>query len=432
MAGPAIRCIELATTLSSTFDTTVTAPKVDGSLEVPFALVEPSDAEFRKIAAGSDVVIIQGDALARYPFLKQFKGVVIADLYCPIPLEFHQVSDAMPEDARQAHCLHVAGVAAEQLSYADHFLCASERQRDFWLGALAVAGRINGLRWPRASHANINDLISIVPFGLPDAAPERTTRALRRQFDIPDTDFVAIWGGGVYQWFDPLTIIQAVGRLVDEGEPIHLVFLGVKHPNPGIQEHDMCGAALALAERLGLRDRYVHFNLGWTDYEQRQNYFLDADVGVSAHFDNPETRFAFRTRMLDYLWCGLPIITTRGDTFGDVVANEQLGESVDYEDVDGWVSALKRMKRDSQWRAECGQRSQLCAKSYRWSAVTAQLIDLIRRVEPARDRVLGKTRPPGRYGDKNIVQRIYYRYRSDGMKQVVRLAFRRVARVFGG
>ncbi|MBA2476756.1 MAG: hypothetical protein H0V40_12485, partial [Actinobacteria bacterium] len=39
-------------------------------------------------------------------------------------------------------------------------------------------------------------------------------------------------------------------------------------------------------------------------------------VAVSAHFDDVETRFAFRTRLLDCLWAGLPVVTTRGDALG--------------------------------------------------------------------------------------------------------------------
>jgi hypothetical protein len=36
----------------------------------------------------------------------------------------------------------------------------------------------------------------------------------------------------------------------------------------------------------------------------------EADIGVSLHREDVETRYSFRTRVLDYLWAGLPIITT--------------------------------------------------------------------------------------------------------------------------
>ena len=73
----------------------------------------------------------------------------------------------------------------------------------------------------------------------------------------------------------------------------------------------MAAEAVALAEELGLRDRVVFFNFGWVPYAERGRYLLEADVAVSAHFDDIETRFAFRTRFLDCLWAGLPVVTTR-------------------------------------------------------------------------------------------------------------------------
>jgi hypothetical protein len=42
-------------------------------------------------------------------------------------------------------------------------------------------------------------------------------------------------------------------------------------------------------------------------------------VGVSTHRDHLETRLSFRTRMLDYIWAGLPIVCTDGDHFASLV-----------------------------------------------------------------------------------------------------------------
>ena len=52
-------------------------------------------------------------------------------------------------------------------------------------------------------------------------------------------------------------------------------------------------------------DSKVHFNYDWVPYAERARFLLDADLGVSAHFDTVETRFAFRTRLLDYFWVHL-------------------------------------------------------------------------------------------------------------------------------
>ena len=61
---------------------------------------------------------------------------------------------------------------------------------------------------------------------------------------------------------------------------------------------------------------------------------LEADVGVSTHFEHVETAFSYRTRILDYLWAGLPIIATQGDSLSRLVNQHDLGITVPAEDTD--------------------------------------------------------------------------------------------------
>ena len=72
----------------------------------------------------------------------------------------------------------------------------------------------------------------------------------------------------------------------------------------------------------------MHFNHDWVPYEQRGAWLLEADLGVSAHPAHLETRFAYRTRIADYLWAGLPVVTSAGDVLGDHVATRGLGRAV--------------------------------------------------------------------------------------------------------
>ena len=106
---------------------------------------------------------------------------------------------------------------------------------------------------------------------------------------------------------------------------MRLFFLGVQHPNPNVPEMRMVVEARDLATELGLIDRHVFFNEEWVAYDDRQNYLLDADIGVSTHFHHVETEFSFRTRILDYLWAGLPFVTTAGDSFADLTTSTPLG-----------------------------------------------------------------------------------------------------------
>src|SRR5690242_21510423 len=51
-------------------------------------------------------------------------------------------------------------------------------------------------------------------------------------------------------------------------------------------------------------------------------------------WDNVETHFAFRTRVRDYIWAGLPMILTKGDSFASLVETQQLGRTVAERDVE--------------------------------------------------------------------------------------------------
>jgi glycosyltransferase involved in cell wall biosynthesis len=431
MAGPAIRCVEMATALSSDFWVTVAAPEIHDLHFDSFELIISSSGAVGKLAGEVDIIIFQGPALVKYPVLKTTGALLISDLYCPVSLEYHQSSGMVDPDLRIQTSIYVSNEVATQLCFADYFLCASERQRDFWLGALAISGRINGFRWPDAARADISDLISIVPFGISDVLPKKNGVGVREMFSIPEGEFVAIWGGGVYEWFDPLVIIRAIAELNSMGKKCHLVFVGIKHPNAGIGRHDMCSRAISLAESLGLMGKLVHFNFGWVDYSCRHNYLLDADVGVSAHFNNPETRFAFRTRILDYLWCGLPIICTRGDVFGEIINTENLGYSVEYEDVSGWIMAFEDLMSNKEKRAEFSMRSASYGKRYHWNKLTSNLKNKMNEMSICADRIHIRKNKKTSINNIGLFQKFRGVHARGGFELIIRYSIAKFFRTVG-
>src|SRR5262249_13425233 len=127
-------------------------------------------------------------------------------------------------------------------------------------------------------------------------------------------DLVLLWGGGLYPWFDPLTPIRAVAALRDREPRVHLVVHAGAHPNAAVRRSRVAAPARALAGELGVLGRRVHLNETWVPYAQRADWLLDADAGVTMHTLHVETDYAFRTRVLDYLWAELPVLCSRGDT----------------------------------------------------------------------------------------------------------------------
>ena len=51
---------------------------------------------------------------------------------------------------------------------------------------------------------------------------------------IAPSDRLLLWGGGIWNWFDPLTVIRAVGRLAEVRDDVAALFLGMKHPSQAV------------------------------------------------------------------------------------------------------------------------------------------------------------------------------------------------------
>ncbi|MBK7837919.1 MAG: glycosyltransferase family 4 protein [Candidatus Obscuribacter sp.] len=210
-------------------------------------------------------------------------------------------------------------------------------------------------------------LIDVVPYGLPVEPPQKTSApGLRQRIPQLGQSPVLLWGGGIWDWFDPLTVIKAVKQCHRDIPDLKLVFMGTKSPNDKVPIMDMTLKARQLSDELGLTDKSVFFLDGWVPYEDRVNYLLDATIAVSAHFDLPETRFSFRTRILDYFWCGLPILTTQGDQLAELIDGYKAGQALPYQDVDGWASSIKKILLNPEELKSMQQGARRLAEKFYW------------------------------------------------------------------
>jgi glycosyltransferase involved in cell wall biosynthesis len=128
----------------------------------------------------------------------------------------------------------------------------------------------------------------------------------------------------------------------------------------------------------------VFFGDEWVPYDDRAAYLLDADVGVSLHRHTVESTFAFRTRILDYVWAGLPIVASAGDTWANLVRDRDLGEVVDPGDVGGARRALASLT-DPARRTACADAVRALAAEFRWDKVVGPLAEFCRHPQRAPD-----------------------------------------------
>ena len=435
MAGPAIRASAMARVLAddghdvvlattSTLDSDATA-----STYRLTSLRPGDDAEFARLEHECELIVFQGHAMEQFPLLATTDKVVVADAYDPMHLEMLEQGREQSRATWELLVRSRVALLNQQLSRADLILCASDRQRAFYLGQLAALGRVSPTTYEDDPH--LERLIAIAPFGI-DAEPPRPSRPATRGVapGIDDDSRIVLWGGGIYSWFDPLALIRAVNALAARQPRTKLVFLGTKHP--GVEPMGIVMESIQLAKDLGALGRSVVFNEDWVPFEQRGSFLVEANAGVSTHHAHVETEFSFRTRILDYLWAGLPMVVTEGDTFADLVEKERLGIVVPAGDDEALEEALEKVLYDDAFARAARERVEAVRDRFLWERTLEPLRRIAREprhaadIEAAgsRDALAMSTRgllePTDRPGLRRDLRVAWHYVRHGGVREVVR------------
>jgi glycosyltransferase involved in cell wall biosynthesis len=189
----------------------------------------------------------------------------------------------------------------------------------------------------------------------------------------------------------------------------------------------MVNDTVNLADKLGLTGKNVFFNFGWVPYHERHNYFLESDAGIITHPQHIETRFSFRTRILDYIWTGLPIISTKGDTLSGLVEKEEMGITVAEDDPAALAQAILKTATDRSFYAKCAANVERIKPMFYWEEVAKPLIDYCK--DPVRSAM--KKDPgsaiyeegrnaPSHTSAKNATAKFFYHLKNSGPKKTMR------------
>ncbi|MEJ2598480.1 MAG: glycosyltransferase [Anaerolineales bacterium] len=322
MAGPGMRYLEMARALKEKLDVTLAIPN-ETQLQIPGLRLarywEERPASLQVLVDNCDVALVANYMVEKFPFLSTTRTRLVVDLYDPTILENLHYYLHEPLESQKALNLHGVNITNRLLRLGDFFICGNERQRDFWLP--------------------------------PDAR-------------------IVLWGGGIWNWLDPLTLVKAWPRVIARHRNARLVFLGTRHPNPLVPEHQMAQKTQDLAAEIGEKDRSIVF-FEWIAYQDREALLSESSVGVALHPIHVETRYSIRTRVLDYLWARLPVLVTEGDVTSEWVQEFGLGRVVpqfdDHAVAQALIEILDRPKED--WRPAF----QPLIERFRWSKVIQPL-----------------------------------------------------------
>lgn len=377
MAGLGIRVTELARVLAADPATEVVV--ATGALSETDAYVAPTvrvvgyephaPAALRPWVAWAQCIVAPPQWPIVTVWLRRSGKRIVFDLYDPETLETLELFDGRRRALRHLMVALTLDRLEDALRTGHHFMCASTAQRDLWTGALLSTRRLTSDVYD-ADRA-LRETIDIVPFGLSAAPPPNVAGPGPREA-FPDViapdDEIVLWNGGIWPWLDAPTAIRAVARLAASRPGLRLVFMGRG-------EHFAARAAreeaLEVARGLGVLGSAVLFSDAWVPYEKRSGWLAQASCALATAGDHLETRYAFRTRLLDCLWAGLPIVCTSGDDLAARVVRDDLGSVVAPGDVEGLAQALAGVLdrgRNSYAGALAG-----VARDYEWSAVAEPL-----------------------------------------------------------
>lgn len=434
MAGPAIRAWNMARVLAVENEVVLMTTTRLEPVKSPFRceLVQPGETgAFNALHERADVIVFQGHALDQFEVLRTSTKVLVADIYDPMHLEMLEQGRELGTATWELRVSTATRVLNDQLALADYFLCASERQRLFYLGQLAALGRVNPANYENDPH--LRGLLDVAPFGLDSVVPQHTRDVIKGVVPgIARDDRVILWGGGLYSWFDPKSLIRAVAQLATRRSDVRLFFLGTKHP--GVDEMGIVRESFDLARELGVLDSTVFFNETWVEYDDRQNYLAEADAGVSTHMSHIETTFSFRTRILDYLWAGLPMVVTEGDSFAELIEAEGLGVVVPAQDVDALEAALERVLYDHEFAATVRRSVERVRSEFEWERALAPLAEFVKAPHLSADHAQGRVdrssglarRKP--YGARHDIRMLWHYLRAEGPRGAIRRVTSRLRR----
>lgn len=371
MAGMGIRATEIARHLARAGHA-VTLLSPGEPRDTPVRLREPG-LSIRKLAADeleSAVRAHDGAVVSGHVSNDLFQSAqpipTLVDLYDPFLIENLSYSSRLgPGVFRHDHA-----TLSLQLERGDRFLVSSPAQRAFYAGFLLALGRLNPGLW--ADDPSLARLLAVAPFGVPAEPPAPGPALLRTPGNGIGPDDPVLFFGGVYDWYDPAALLEVFDRVLASVPACRLVF--VASPNPDTTPQGAYARAEETARARGWHGRQVLF-VPWFPYEDRGAAYLEATAAILTHRPGLETDLSLRTRGLDFLWAGLPIVSHRGGAIGQLLADSGAGLLVDPDDADALAAALVRVLTDPALRADLSARGRSAAEAYRWERTLAPVLD---------------------------------------------------------
>ncbi len=360
MAGPGIRAWHLARELAKHFDTTLIA-KCEGTGREGVTRIEHGTDAARAALREASVLIGQP---ARGFRKRRAAQRIVYDLFDPTVLELRELYGNAPSLRQRVHLAAEWWRLSEALMRADLLVCAARKQRQFY--ETLQSGDAPWIEVPFGFDPT--DVKAVIEAGEGSTACPRLGQSA-----LPAVPAV-VWGGGVWEWLDPATAVDAIVRLNRDGIRAKLLFLGRSRPNRDLIDRRRDDRFDALLARGGPS---VSANDEWVPYDERLSWLRSGKIAIMLHRRTAEADYSIRTRLFDAIAAGIPVVATKGGFAAELVEQEGLGIVVSPGDVAAVAEAVRRLLTDDEIYLSCVENLERIRPRFAWEVVTRPLVRAI-------------------------------------------------------
>jgi glycosyltransferase involved in cell wall biosynthesis len=305
------------------------------------------------------------------------KKQLIVDLYVPIYIESlaQELKGTQEEFDQYLFNLSHWNTAFPR---GDFFLCANETQYHFYNGVLSALGRINPLTFGK-------NLLDIVPYGIYNK-PLAHDKVVCKGKIIEKSDFMVLWFGGLYPWFDIKPLLDSIKKLSLMHPDIKLIILGGKNPfvvdQKFMKQYEI---AMNFAKNEELLNNNIFF-IDWIPYEERNNWYIESDLVINLHHKTKETIYSWRTRIVDFIWGEIPLLSTGGDEATEYLAKKDCARLLENNTALEIIKNIEELYQNKTSLDQMKENIKNIKSEFYWESVTKNLSSFLQSSKISADR----------------------------------------------
>jgi glycosyltransferase involved in cell wall biosynthesis len=268
----------------------------------------------------------------------------------------------------------------EVLQKGDIYSACGTPQANALVGELAMSGRLIrenfGYEFTRV----------ILPGSPPSDLISNQTKSLAIETNnIKADNFPILWCGGYNTWTDIDTLFRGLECAMEQDSRILFISLGASTYNSPANNYLQF---LNLIKASPHNNRY-HM-LGWQPWEEIGRYYRVSKVGLNIDALHYETIFGTRTRLVEMIATGLPVITSVGTELSYLLHQNGAALTFGTQDWQTLSEGILSLARNPHIQQEMAQRALYCAQhQFSFVSTTTPLLDWVDKPQQAPDKVSG-------------------------------------------